>query len=110
VMAVTGVQVRSSLQSILSLLLVPCTYALTVTLLKRRLPWACALGATLVVVGASMAGLSSLVEPSDEEFGPHPSPFTEVLCVVLYAAMNLPYAYQYIVTERLFIEGHGGEK
>mmetsp|Transcript_4240 Transcript_4240/g.8112 ORF Transcript_4240/g.8112 Transcript_4240/m.8112 type:complete len:466 (+) Transcript_4240:160-1557(+) len=129
VWAVTGVQVKASLQSIMGLLLIPCTYLLTITLLKRKMPILCQVGACLVVFGALVAALGGLIsrtssvgaggdDHDDEDNDANNSSdrqdsmanasiFTVVMCYLMFEGMNLPYAYQYIVSERLFHKGYG---
>lgn len=104
VWAITGVQVKVSLQSLMGLLSIPCTYLLTVMVLKRTLPLGCKVGAFLVVLGTFIGSLASL---HDEDIpAPGASPYTASLCCMVFALMYLPYSYQYIVTESLFLEGH----
>jgi hypothetical protein len=110
--AIVAVQISYSIQGVLNLLLVPCVYFLTTTLLNRSLPKWCAIGATLVVLGAFVAVAPPLFssnadDDADLEGEGGPSVFTQLMCAVLYALTNLPYAYQYIVTERMFLAGNG---
>jgi hypothetical protein len=129
VWAVAGVQVKASLQAIMGLFLIPCTYLLTVTLLKRKMPILCQVGACLVVLGALVAALGGVINRSRDAVGENDgkfddsvggdsskmqqdsisnaSVFTIVMCYLMFEGMNLPYAYQYIVSERLFHKGYG---
>ena len=104
--AVTGVQVLSSIQAVLNLLLIPCTYFLARTFLKQRFHWWHQLGCALVVLGAGIAIIPSLREAAGSTPTGSAQPLVLVVCYFLFAAANLPYAYQYIVVERMLRAGN----
>jgi drug/metabolite transporter (DMT)-like permease len=104
--AVTGVQVLSSIQAVLNLLLIPCTYFLARTFLKQRFHWWHQLGCALVVLGAGIAIIPSLREAAGSTPTGSAQPLVLVICYFLFAAANLPYAYQYIVVERMLRAGN----
>ena len=108
VWAVTGVQVLGSIQAVLNLLLIPCTYILARLFLKQHFHWWQKLGCVVVVLGAGVALIPSLSNDDDSSAPTvSVSPLMLGVCYFLFAAANLPYAYQYIVVERMLRAGHG---
>lgn len=107
VWAVTGPQVRGSVQGIFNLLLVPCTYFLSITVLKRTYPLLCKVGCALVLLGAVISTVSSLKQSDDGvgDTNEQTSLLTVVLCHISYAVAYSMYAYQYIVTEQVLHTG-----
>ena len=109
--AITSVKINTSLQAILSLLLIPCTYFLSSLMLKRKFSLWCKLGAIVVIAGALLAASSALFsEGGAEEVGDgkakKSSDFTRIMCIIIFSFLYLPSAYQYIITEQLFTDGH----
>ena len=107
VWAVTGVQVLGSIQAVLNLLLIPCTYILARLFLKQHFHWWQKLGCVVVVLGAGVALIPSLSNDDGSASTVSLSPLMLGVCYFLFAAANLPYAYQYIVVERMLRAGHG---
>jgi uncharacterized membrane protein len=111
--AIAGVQVPANVQSLLGLTLIPCTMVISVLVLHKQYDWAFQLGAALIVVGAVLGSNDKNSDSSSSGSGSGGggqnagASNSAYISYIIYGISNLPYAYQYIVTEQFFEEGGG---